>query len=1078
MSEQDEAQQRWERMVDYACACVVEEMAQTWVPLIPGKNERLKWFPGEGEEKLVSGRASSIDAPSDVAKAISADGGGRLPLLYGWPVMVLDRRKDGGKLERQITPIYLMRLERTKQDAGCGWLLSPSHTPEFNAASLARAPEDSGVASEINCLDMPMNNADGMASIAAEAARALGHEPPDLHPDACESLTAGENLDPGLYNASIFLAVEFAHFRFHVREDLSDLKSRTDWANTAAAWLIRPPQASGRKRTTPPLAPLPCNVPQEDALQAIRKRRLSIITGPPGTGKTQLVVNAVANAWSDGDTVLLASTNNAAVDVAFDRAKTQIAPGLLIRTGTKERKQEVPALISASQDAVRKHLGPEPERAVRAMWRAYEHKAVLTGQIAERREAERRLTALIRKVDDFFVELADEAGCVTFGEEKTAQSMKNVRDRLSQHLADWEAADRERRMQPAFQPSEIAASRLRVAKKHTLSEAAEIGRKAEHLNTQGVFGMVSRIRLRSRLGCPSGTCMSSIAQWAASVAEDDRERRRRAEHTAKERLLEAAEQAAAAKLVWGMRDAVKAFKGADEKQLLAWAKQERKLLGMEAERDKMSAKCENLETADAINDNELRDADSKWHSRSLAAIRSLLAASIATPRPGALPAFSSVSQHHRAFGDAVMRSLPILKGWACTSMSARGSFPLHASLFDLLIVDEASQCTLADILPLAYRAKRMAIIGDPNQLRSITTLGESHLAHIAKDAGQDESEMRLLGTHHKDGSAYMAFDRAGERGGAEPPQFISEHYRCHPQIAKWFNREFYGGALQVLTRVDEDRGARVLMWHDVSEESRRPRGRGGWVNPGQASMAVRLVKDSLAPNRSIGVIAPYVSQARTIEDMAKNAIDESALAEAKFVSGTAHKLQGAERDVIVFSTTFTPNMPQASARWIQSERNLINVAVSRAKRHLIVIGHPDLDGSHSETLASLRDYIIGVNKENEADDGHVHSHSDAERLLLAAMKKIGFSPIGKIDVSGYELDFALVAGDAKLNIEVDGDQHGAEDGRRSDMERDAVLTALGWNVLRIKAWRCLNAPDDAAALVRQHWRSIGGKASA
>ena len=53
---------------------------------------------------------------------------------------------------------------------------------------------------------------------------------------------------------------------------------------------------------------------------------------------------------------------------------------------------------------------------------------------------------------------------------------------------------------------------------------------------------------------------------------------------------------------------------------------------------------------------------------------------------------------------AVARTLPYLPAWACTSLSTQPNFPLKSGLFDLLIVDEASQCALADVLPLAYRA--------------------------------------------------------------------------------------------------------------------------------------------------------------------------------------------------------------------------------------------------------------------------------------------------------------------------------------------------------------------------------------
>ena len=65
-------------------------------------------------------------------------------------------------------------------------------------------------------------------------------------------------------------------------------------------------------------------------------------------------------------------------------------------------------------------------------------------------------------------------------------------------------------------------------------------------------------------------------------------------------------------------------------------------------------------------------------------------------------------------------------------------------------------------------------------------------------------------------------------------------------------------------------------------------------------------------------------------------------------------------------------------------------------------------------------------------------------------------PSAKLNVEGYELDFALLEQGIKLNIEADGDQHLDARGRqrRQDITRDRVLSKLGWTVLRIPAWRC------------------------
>ncbi len=54
--------------------------------------------------------------------------------------------------------------------------------------------------------------------------------------------------------------------------------------------------------------------------------------------------------------------------------------------------------------------------------------------------------------------------------------------------------------------------------------------------------------------------------------------------------------------------------------------------------------------------------------------------------------------------------------WGITSLSVRGRVPFEPGLFDLVVIDEASQCDIASALPLLFRAKRSVIIGDPQQL--------------------------------------------------------------------------------------------------------------------------------------------------------------------------------------------------------------------------------------------------------------------------------------------------------------------------------------------------------------------------
>jgi superfamily I DNA and/or RNA helicase len=67
----------------------------------------------------------------------------------------------------------------------------------------------------------------------------------------------------------------------------------------------------------------------------------------------------------------------------------------------------------------------------------------------------------------------------------------------------------------------------------------------------------------------------------------------------------------------------------------------------------------------------------------------------------------------------IMRAFPL---WSVSNLSARSALPLVPGLFDLVIIDEASQCDIPSIVPLLARSKRAVLAGDPMQLKHISTL--------------------------------------------------------------------------------------------------------------------------------------------------------------------------------------------------------------------------------------------------------------------------------------------------------------------------------------------------------------------
>jgi very-short-patch-repair endonuclease len=271
----------------------------------------------------------------------------------------------------------------------------------------------------------------------------------------------------------------------------------------------------------------------------------------------------------------------------------------------------------------------------------------------------------------------------------------------------------------------------------------------------------------------------------------------------------------------------------------------------------------------------------------------------------------------------------------------------------------------------------------------------------------------------------------------------------------------------VLTDVTRQDGTvRGLHWLQVAGQT-EPDPRSGAVNRAEANAIVRWVLDHRDEPGTLGVVTPFAAQAGLIENDLRRALGEEQWTARGVAVGTAHRFQGGQRDIVLFSPVLATDARHRTARWVEEQRNLVNVAVSRARRALVVAGDAAaLTQLPTPTLAALAGAARRAHPTpSPADREDRRLHSETERRLYAALTEAGLSVQPKPVVDGYELDFAVTTADGRrIDVECDGTQHTDARGRqrRQDLVRDLVLQRLGWQVLRISAWRCLTEPRAAA----------------
>ena len=335
----------WEQLCTYSLRCLEAEAAEGVARFI---DKDSKWFHYEGtEELLVAGIATdSIPAPTRLAITLDNDTEDEATqhyLIYGWPTLVY----PGERSHVSVAPLFVVSAEADRDDSG-SWQIAATTEPEINPSLGALGYFDRAVVDEVmdsHAEGLPFGDPLSLVLVAESVAKRLGVEfCAALEPSSLDTRLPAA---VGLHNSAVVIRASPKYLGDTIRE-LRELRKREDWHQTAARLLIpsgepSPSEASpGRdEQIGTVISAMPSNHSQEVALRRLVQDPLTVITGPPGTGKTQLVVNAAANLVVRRESILITSVNNAAVDVAAERATEAVCQGLIIRTGNRAARETV-----------------------------------------------------------------------------------------------------------------------------------------------------------------------------------------------------------------------------------------------------------------------------------------------------------------------------------------------------------------------------------------------------------------------------------------------------------------------------------------------------------------------------------------------------------------------------------------------------------------------------------------------------------------------------------------------------------------------------------------------------------------
>ncbi|ENL1779553.1 ATP-binding protein, partial [Escherichia coli] len=280
---------------------------------------------------------------------------------------------------------------------------------------------------------------------------------------------------------------------------------------------------------------------------------------------------------------------------------------------------------------------------------------------------------------------------------------------------------------------------------------------------------------------------------------------------------------------------------------------------------------------------------------------------------------------------------------------------------DLLIVDEAGQ-VLPEVAAASFAlAKKALVIGDTEQIPPIWNIapaidvGNMLAEKILSGSTQEEITEKYtaiadLGKSAASGSV-MKIAQFASRYQYDPElargMYLYEHRRCFDNIIGYCNTLCYHGKLLPKRGREESNLMPAMGYLHID-------GKGELASSGSRYnlLEAETIAAWLAENQQnieahygkslhevVGIVTPFSAQVSTIKQaLGKQGISTGAN-EKSLTVGTVHSLQGAERAIVIFSPVYSKH---EDGGFIDSDNSMLNVAVSRAKDSFLVFGDMDL----------------------------------------------------------------------------------------------------------------------------------------
>lgn len=420
---------------------------------------------------------------------------------------------------------------------------------------------------------------------------------------------------------------------------------------------------------------------------------------------------------------------------------------------------------------------------------------------------------------------------------------------------------------------------------------------------------------------------------------------------------------------------------------------------------------------------------------------------------------------------------------------ASSILPLKSDLFDMIILDEASQLRVEDTYAALYRGKKHVVSGDEHQMPPSSYFSSEII--LWDDSEDEESEKDLFLAESASLLEYAA--DAGYH-----PTYLDFHYRSkHPDLIAFSNAGFYGSRL---IPMPPKKPYQAMFFRQLQAEYSSS------TNMAEAKAIVDFLYEFAAKNiqkmPGIGVGTLNLRQRDLIQDMLwenafadpeKNRLMEAMMGAGLFIKNLEN-IQGDERDIIVIGTTFGPDEKGNFRQNFgplnrQNGYQLLNVLITRAKTELhlfcsmpeniymnfeeelrqsgntgkaLLYAYISYVRAVSEGDNSRKEYILNVLRENKS---HTPANMNHQKIVLPSFvgetieKKVGDQLQRAYKVGGFELEAAVKSEDRLLYLQTERMAPHRNVHYRELMYRPAILKNFNIETRRIWAYQWWKNPQ-------------------